>query len=619
MKFFNYVCLFCALVLSVSARAMAPAQMSSLQQEFKTVLRQQNYDRAQEIVSSLENAGARAIALPLRAQLEAALKEYAIAFGANMSSEFARVKQELLMQRDQNRKNQVLIEQLRKELAAASAEGSALQQQFNRLQQEFQNDARERTGVENNLRNLNTALQNQVNDYLRQITQIQQDHVVTRERLNQELKNRTADLNTARIERDQALAQLQKAVNTQEATQADFDLRLNQVTSELQATYEARIKQLQENLQVSQNTINNMQEQLRNKSTDVSLTNENTRLLSENRALQLQRERLEQDLAKALTDTSVQRNQFTVNRAQEEAQRKKVEGELEAERIRTAQLQKDIIELTQLVAARDQQIEQANSSLKAQFELVQQAQDNARDQIAQKNTQQSDLQTQIVQLQEQLQKAAQGQSPDLLAQIDSLNQQIANLQAQLKYKEDFLRSAREYADLKQKQKQQATFELIDVQRERDTAVEQLEQARMNAQETARRFEQERQRLEDQARRINNDLQQQLAQAEQQFTNKLNDAVAQRDAEIQRYKQQLNDLTAQLKQAQSSLEAQANNQILKIQKQLDSVRIASEDLSALLKRRFLPDMSGIKPSVTAKDEQALQNKYNELVRVLETLK
>lgn len=618
MKFFYYIFLFCALVLSVSTRAMSPAQMSSLQQEFKTVLRQQNYDRAQEIVSSLENAGARAIALPLRAQLEAALKEYAIAFGANMSSEFARVKQELLMQRDQNRKNQVLIEQLRKELAAASAEGSALQQQFNRLQQEFQNEARERTGVENNLRNLNTALQNQVNDYLRQITQIQQDNVVTRERLNQELKNRTADLNTARVERDQALAQLQKAVNAQEATQADFDLRLNRVTSELQATYEARIKQLQENLQVAQNTINNMQEQLRNKSTDVALTNENTRLLSENRALQLQRERLEQDLAKALTDTSAQRNQFTVNRAQEEAQRKKVEGELEAERIRTTQLQKDIIELTQLVAARDQQLEQVNRDIKAQFELVQQAQDNARDQIAQKNTQLSDLQTQILQLQEQLQKAAQGQSPDLLAQIDSLNQQIANLQAQLKYKEDFLRSAREYADLKKKQKQQATFELIDVKRERDAVEQLLEQVRKNMQESTARFEQERRRLEDQVRRINNDLQQQLAQAEQQFTNKLNDAVAQRDAEIQRYKQQLNDLTDQL-ETQSSLSVKTDNQITQLQKQLNNLKTASEDLNMLLLRRFLPDMSGMRPAVTAKDEQALQNKYNELVRVLETLK
>lgn len=622
MKFFNYVCLFCLLVLSVSAGAMAPAQLSSLQQEFKSVMREQNFDRAQEIVSSLENAGARAIALPLRAQLEEALKEYAISFGANLSSEFARVKQQLLTAQDQNRKNQILIDQLRKQIAAAGAEGSNLQQQFNRLQQDFQNAARERAATENNLRNLNLKLQNQVSGYLKQINQVQQEAAARDNRLNQELQGLRRELNTIRVERDQAQQQLKATRDAQTIARTDFESQLNQVRAELQANYDARIKQLQENVQVANNTINSLQDQLRTKSADVALTGENNRLLTENRALQTRIAQLENDLSTARADSAALNQRQTVEQNQALAQRKQFEGELAAERMSVVQLQKDIIELTNLIKARDAQIEQANKDLKAQFELVEQVQDNAQSRIADKDKRITELQQLNVQLGEQLQQAAQGQPVDLVTQNALLSDKIASLQSQLRYKEDFLQSARNYADLKQKEKQQATFDLIDVRRERDTAVQQLEQAKKISQENTARLAREKEQLEQQVRQLNADLHQQIAQVEQTFTKKLQDAVAQKDAEITKlenritdYATTIKDLTVQLEQAQAAPMKDTNAQIERLEQQLTNMKKASEDVAVLLQRRFLPDMSGTKPLVTAKDEQALQVKLNDLIKLI----
>jgi chromosome segregation ATPase len=621
MKFFMYMCSIIGLMLGASLDAMAPAQLSSLQQEFKAVMSEQNFDRAQEIVSSLENAGARAIALPLRAQLEVALKEYAISFGANLSSEFVRVKQQLLAAQDQNRKNQVLIDQLRKQLATAGDEGSNLQQQFNRLQKEFQNAVRERAGTENNLRNLNVTLQNQVNEYLKQINQIQQEFAARDNRLNQELQTARRELNTIRVERDQAQQQLKTTREVQTAARTDFDVQLNQVRTELQANYDARVKQLQENLQVANNTINSLQDQLRTKSADAALTSENNRLSTENRALQNRITQLENDLSTAIANSAAQSQQQAVEQNQALSQRKQLEGELAAERISVVQLQKDIIELTNLIKARDAQIEQANKDLKAQFELVEQVQDNAQSRIAEKDKRIIELQELNAQLNEQLQQAAQGQPVDLVAQNNLLADKVASLQSQLSYKEDFLRSAREYADLKQKEKQKATFDLIDVTRERDTAVQQLKQARENSQKNIARLEAEKQQLEQQIRQLNADLQQRIAQVEQTFTKKIQDAVAQKDADITKledrilsYTTTINDLTLQLEQAQTA-PLKETKEIEQLKQQLTNLKKASEDVAVLLQRGFLPDMSGIKPVVTSKEEQALQNKLNELIKLL----
>ncbi|MFZ5953676.1 MAG: hypothetical protein ACOYT8_01100 [Candidatus Dependentiae bacterium] len=623
MKFITYFFSFLmAINAIISLQAMAPAQLSSLQQEFKTVLRAQNFDRAQEIVSTLENAGARAIALPLKAELEAALKEYAIAFGADISTQFARVKQDLLAQQDQNRKNTVLIEQLRKELKAAHSEGADLQNQFNRIEKEYNDAIKSRTKIETDLRNLNINLQNQANNYLRQINQIQQEAADRENRIAQELRDARTEFNTLRIERDQAQQQLSQALQVNKTTRSEFETNFNQLREQLQKDYDARIKQLQQTIEVANNTINNLQDQLRNKSADTALKNENIRLATENRGFQQRIAQLEQDLAKALADSLAKDQQLVTLKTQEEAQRKKVEGELGAAQIQIQQLQKDIIELNNLVAARDQQINQLNKDLKAQFDLVEQAQDNARVRIEQKDKQLNEARAQIAQLNQQLQQAAQGQPADLVAQNALLSEQIISLQAQLKYKEDFLSSAREYADLMQRQKRDATFKLIDVQRERDTAQKQLEQARKNAQENATRLEREKQQLEQQVRQVNAELQQRLAQAEETFNKTLQDAIAQKDEEIKKlqdrileYADKIKDLTLQLEQAPKAPIAQPSEQVIQLQQQINTIETALNNVLIFFQQRFLPSISGMLPTITPQDTAEMQNKLDAIIKLI----
>ncbi|BDC35142.1 hypothetical protein Noda2021_11000 [Candidatus Dependentiae bacterium Noda2021] len=615
IKYFFALVGFATYSLSFS---MAPSQLSALQQEFKQVLAAQNFDRAREIVDKLEGAGARAIALPLRVQLEEAIKNYAVDFGADIGQELTDVKRDLRLQKEQVRKDLVLIEQLRKELKAVQAESIALQQEFNRLQKDFTADINERNRIEKELRDLNAQLRNQNNTLTRDIESVQQEAADRVATVSRQLRDNTDQLNAMRLERDRLQVLLDTKIRTATTTQQDLQKRFDALDAQSKKEIADLRAQHQVALKEAQDRNNELQDQLRSASAgEPVLVKENERLTAVNANITQQITQLQKDVTQARVQATAAEQSHATALQAEQQRRATAEANLANAQAQVKLLQQDIIQAQGLVAARDAQITQLNNSLKEQFNIVDQAQQNAQERLAQAELKSDELRKEIATLQQNLARSEQGE-PVLALENQRLITQIDSLNKQLKDKQDRYDSAANEIERMRKLKNDAIFKRADMDKELKVAQQQLQQLQKTAADNRAQLQQTINTLEDQLRATHAQKQQDIANLEEQFNKKLSSLTQNNNVEIrklnerlQNYANKVKELTLQLDKVQEVPVEKFNQQIVDLQNQLNNMR-------NFFQERFLPNISGMMPAVTLQDTNQLQEKIDNIITIINKL-
>ncbi|BDC35143.1 hypothetical protein Noda2021_11010 [Candidatus Dependentiae bacterium Noda2021] len=223
--------------------ALAPADVSRLEQQVRTALAAEDVIQARLLIDQLEGAGARSVAQPLRTQLESALKKQAInesAFERLYRNVADREKKQLERARAelQNQLQNVKADLLRaREEAGVQQRGVSdvrvalkKQEEANlRLQSDLRKVQAERDAYQNRVNDLEAGNQ----DFQRQLDAARKQLKANQDYINQANQDTDAiekDLEAARKE----IADLQQQVNDYRSIQKTLQSKATEFSNKLQ-------------------------------------------------------------------------------------------------------------------------------------------------------------------------------------------------------------------------------------------------------------------------------------------------------------------------------------------------------------------------------------------------